>query len=110
RRAAGRVLVSTFASHLHRLQQVLDISARTERRVAIVGRGMIQNVATGERLGYLRVPPGLLVDLAEAQKLPPERVTILSTGSQAEPLSALTRIAMNNHKQVKIGPGDTIIF
>ncbi len=110
RRARGRVLVSTFASHLHRIQQVLDLSARAERRVAIVGRGMVQNVATGERLGYLRVPPGLLVDLAEAQKLPPERVTLLSTGSQAEPLSALTRIAMNDHKQVQIGPGDTVIF
>ena len=110
RRAGGRVLVSTFASHLHRIQQVLDLSVRTGRRVAIVGRGMVQNVATGERLGYLRVPPGLLVDLTEAQKLPAEQVTLLSTGSQAEPLSALTRIAMNDHKQVQIGAGDTVIF
>jgi len=110
RRAGGRVLVSTFASHLHRIQQVLDLSVRTGRRVAIVGRGMVQNVATGERLGYLRVPPGLLVDLTEAQKIPAEQVTLLSTGSQAEPLSALTRIAMNDHKQVQIGAGDTVIF
>jgi len=110
RRAGGRVLVSTFASHLHRIQQVLDLSARTGRRVAIVGRGMVQNVATGERLGYLRVPPGLLVDLAESRNLPPEQVTLLPTGSQAEPLSALTRIAMNDHKQVQIGVGDTVIF
>ncbi len=110
RRARGRVLVSTFASHLHRIQQVLDLSARTERRVAIIGRGMVQNVAAGERLGYLRVPAGLLVDLDEAQSLAPEGVTILSTGSQAEPLSALTRIAMNDHKQVRVAPGDTVIF
>ncbi len=110
RRARGRVLVSTFASHLHRIQQVLDLSARTERKVAVVGRSMVQNVAIGEQLGYLRVPAGLLVDLAEAQKLPPERVTLISTGSQAEPQSALTRIAMDDHTQATVGPGDTVVF
>jgi ribonuclease J len=110
RRAAGRILVSTFASHLHRIQQVLDLAARTERTVAVVGRGMVQNLAIGQQLGYLRVPPGLVVDVGELQRLPPERVVLLTTGSQAEPLSALTRIAMNDHKQVKVGPGDTVIF
>jgi ribonuclease J len=110
RRARGRMLVSTFASHLHRIQQVLDLSASAGRRVAIVGRGMVQNVAIGQRLGYLRVPPDLVVDLGEAQRLPPERVTLLATGSQAEPQSALTRIAMNDHKQVTLAPGDTVIF
>ena len=110
RRATGRIFVSTFASHLHRIQQVLDLAARTDRRVAVVGRGMVQNLAIGQALGYLRVPPGLIVDLGELQKLPPERVALLTTGSQAEPLSALTRIAMNDHKQVQVAPGDTVIF
>jgi ribonuclease J len=110
RQTRGRVLVATFASHLHRIQQVLDISARTGRRVAVVGRGMIQNVETGQKLGYLRVPPGLLIDLGEARQLSPEQVTLLSTGSQGEPMSALTRIAMDDHKQVKVGAGDTVIM
>jgi len=110
RRARGRILVSTFASHLHRIQQVLDLAALTDRKVAVVGRGMVQNVTVGQELGYLRVPPGLLVDVGELQRLAPERVALLTTGSQAEPLSALTRIAMNDHKQVTVGPGDTVIF
>ncbi|MCC6766984.1 MAG: ribonuclease J [Deltaproteobacteria bacterium] len=109
-RARGRVLVATFASHLHRIQQVLDVSAKTGRRVAVLGRGMVQNVQTGQELGYLRVPSGLIVDLAEARGLPPDRVTLLSTGSQGEPLSALARIAMDDHKQVKIEAGDTVIM
>ena len=110
RRAKGRILVSTFASHLHRIQQVFDLAALTDRKVAVVGRGMVQNVTVGQELGYLRVPPGLLVDLGELQRLPAERVALITTGSQAEPLSALTRIAMNDHKQVTVGPGDTVIF
>ena len=110
RRARGRVLVATFASHLHRIQQVLDVSATTGRRVAVLGRGMVQNVEIGRDLGYLRVPPGLIVDVAEARGLPPERVTLLSTGSQGEPLSALARIAMDDHKQVRVEPGDTVIM
>jgi ribonuclease J len=109
-RSHGRVLVATFASHLHRIQQVLDVSARTGRRVAIVGRGMLQNVQTGQDLGYLRVPPGLIIDVAEARGLLPSQVTLLSTGSQGEPMSALTRIAMDDHKQVRIGVGDTVIM
>ncbi len=109
-RSRGRVLVATFASHLHRIQQVLDVSAKAGRRVAVVGRGMVQNLQTGQDLGYLRVPPGLIVDLAAVAALPPSQVTLLSTGSQGEPLSALTRIAMDDHKQVKIGAGDTVIM
>jgi ribonuclease J len=109
-RARGRVLVSTFASHLHRIQQVIDVSRRTGRRVAVIGRGMVANVAIGQDLGYLHVPPALLVDPAEARQLPPERLTVLTTGSQAEPLSALTRIAMNDHRQIAVEPGDTVIL
>jgi ribonuclease J len=108
--ARGRVLVATFASHLHRIQQVLDVSARTGRKVAVVGRGMVQNVETGQALGYLRVPSGLVIDVGDARQLPPERVTYLSTGSQGEPMSALARIAMDDHKQVQVGAGDTVIM
>ena len=109
-RARGRVLVSTFASHLHRMQQVFDLSARTGRKVAIAGRGMVTNVAIGQELGYLRVPSDLIVDLGQVKQLPAAGVTILTTGSQAEPLSALARIAMNDHRQVAVEPGDTVVF
>jgi ribonuclease J len=110
RRASGRVLVSTFASHLHRIQQVIDISARTNRRVAVVGRGMVQNIAIGQQLGYVRVPPGLHADVGELKQLSAAQVTLLTTGSQAEPLSALSRIAMDDHRQVAVKPGDTVIY
>ncbi len=109
-RARGRVLVSTFASHLHRIQQVLDVSARSNRRVAVVGRSMLKNIEIGQELGYLRVPGGLLADVGALKDLPADRVTILSTGSQAEPQSALSRIAMNDHRQVRVERGDTVIF
>ena len=110
RRAKGRVLVSTFASHLHRIQQVFDCSARADRRVAVVGRSMLKNIEIGQKLGYLRVPPGLLMDIGDLKDLPRDRATVISTGSQAEPQSALSRIAMNDHKQVQIERGDTVIF
>ncbi len=109
-RAHGRVLVSTFASHLHRIQQVIDISARSGRRVAAVGRGMVTNIAIGEALGYLRVPAGVLADVGEARQIEPDRLTLLTTGSQAEPLSALARIATNDHRQVTIEAGDTVVL
>lgn len=106
----GRVLVSTFASHLHRMQQVIDLSARTNRRVAVAGRGMVNNIAIGQDLGCLRVPDGVMIDLNEARQVPPDRLTVLTTGSQAEPRSALTRIAMNGYKKLAIDPGDTVIL
>jgi ribonuclease J len=109
-RAAGRILVSTFASHLHRIQQVLNLSATTNRRVAVIGRSMVTNVAIGQQLGYLRVPSGLLADAGEIRQLPRDGVTVLSSGSQAEPMSALTRIAMNDHRQVAVEAGDTVIL
>jgi ribonuclease J len=110
RQSPGRVLVATFASHLHRIQQVIDISARNGRKVALAGRGMVANVGIGRDLGYLKVPSGVLIDLGEAKQLPPEQLTVLTTGSQAEPQSALTRIAMNDYKKLQIGPGDTVIL
>jgi ribonuclease J len=106
----GKVIVSTFASHVHRIQQVFDVSHRLGRRVALVGRSLGVNVALAMELGHLRVPPNTLVDLSRVSALAPDEVTIIATGSQAEPLSALARIAMNDHPMVKAGPGDTLVL
>lgn len=106
----GKVFIATFASHIHRIQQVLDVSHRLGRRVALVGRSLTVNVAVATKLRYLRPPAGVLVDLAAARELAADEVTILATGSQGEPLSALTRIAMNGHPQVSAAAGDTVVL
>jgi ribonuclease J len=108
--APGRILVATFASHIHRIQQVLDLAARSGRRVALLGKSMVGNVAVAAELGYLAVPPGLLVSLEELAELPPARQVILSTGSQGEPNSAVALIAAGEHKYVEAAPGDLVIF
>jgi ribonuclease J len=110
RAAAGKVFVATFASHVHRIQQVLDVSRLLGRRVALVGRSLATNVAIASELGHLRAPRDLLVDLAAVGDLPAREVTVLATGSQGEPLSALTRIAMNDHPQVSATPGDVVVL
>ena len=110
RQATGRVLVTTFSSHIHRLQQVIDCAVRFDRRVALVGRSLIAHVAVARDLGLLHVPEGTLVDLAQARDLPRERVALLTAGSQAEATSALVRIAMNAHKQVSLDPGDVVVL
>ncbi len=110
RRSTGAVFVTTFASHIHRIQQVLDVSQRLGRRVALVGRSLNVNVALASEIGHLRLPPDGLADLTEIRDLPPEAVTILATGSQAEPLSALMRIAMDDHPHVHARPGDTVVL
>ena len=109
-RAAGRVIVATFASHIHRIQQVLTLAARHRRRVALLGMSMQKNVALAAELGYLRVPDDLLMDLEDLAGLPPERQVILSTGSQGEPNSALALMAAREHKYVQIAPGDLVII
>jgi len=109
-RATGRVLVATFSSNIHRLQQVIDAAAASRRRVVISGRSMEQNVATARRLGFLSVPDGVLADLRELPALPAERTVILTTGSQGEPLSSLSRIALDDHRQIRIQPGDQVIL
>jgi len=106
----GRVLVATFASHIHRLQQVVNLSYKHGRSVGIVGKRLIANTQIAEETGHLSFPPGAVVDAAEVSRFDPERVTLLTTGSQGEPLSALTRIASNDHSQVKLEPGDTVIL
>ena len=108
--ASGRVIVATFASHIHRIQQVLDLAARCGRHVALLGRSMIANVAVATDLGYLRVPDGLVLPLEDLAELPAQRQVILSTGSQGEPNSALSLMAAGEHKYVQAGAGDLVIF
>ena len=110
RRAPGRVLVTTFSSHIHRMQQVIDCAARFRRRVALVGRSLVSHVGVARELGLLKVPEGTLVDLGPAADLPRERVAYITAGSQAEPASALVRIAMDAHKQVKVAADDTVVL
>jgi ribonuclease J len=109
-KATQRVIVTCFASHVHRVQQVLDVSAAHGRNVALVGRSMLRNMGIAAELGRLRVPPGLLVDLEEAMAMPDHRVLFVSTGSQGEPLSALSRMARGEHRQIRIRPGDTVVL
>jgi ribonuclease J len=109
-RAEQRVIVACFASHVHRVQQVLDIALRRGRRVAMVGRSMVRNMGIATDLGLLRVPDGLLVDLDEAMELPERKVLFVSTGSQGEPLSALSRMARGEHRQIRVRPGDTVVL
>ena len=108
--APGRVLLTTFASNVHRLQQVFDIAGRVGRRVAIVGRSMENNAQIAAKLGYLRVPDGLMLPTEAIGRTPPERVIILTTGSQGEPMSALSRMATGEHRAVDLVPGDTVIL
>jgi ribonuclease J len=108
--ASGRIIVATFASHIHRIQQVLDLAARWGRQVALLGKSMAANVAVASELGYLRVPEGLLLPLEDLSDLPPARQVILSTGSQGEPHSALALMAAGEHKYFAVGPGDLVIF
>ena len=105
-----RIIVACFASHVHRVQQVLDAAAEHGRKVAYVGRSMVRNMGIARDLGYLNVPPGLIVDTKSVADLPPEKVVLISTGSQGEPLSALSRIAQRNHNFVHIEEGDTVVL
>ncbi|EHR50402.1 putative hydrolase of the metallo-beta-lactamase superfamily [Saccharomonospora marina XMU15] len=105
-----RVIVACFASHVHRVQQVLDAAERHGRRVAFVGRSMVRNMTIAAELGLLDIPQGLLVDLDEAVNLPESKVLFVSTGSQGEPLSALSRMARGEHRQISIRAGDTVVL
>jgi ribonuclease J len=110
--AQQRIIVSCFSSHVHRVQQVLDAAAEHDRKVALVGRSMVRNMGVARELGYLRVPHvpgGLIVEQKEAEDLPPERIVLISTGSQGEPMSALARMAGRDHP-IRIAEGDTVIL
>jgi len=108
--AKGRVIVASFASHVHRVQQVLDAAHEHDRRVAFIGRSMVRNMGIARDLGLLRIPAGLVVGMDEALTLPPEGIVLMSTGSQGEPMSALGRMATGDHRHVTVAPGDTVVL
>jgi ribonuclease J len=108
--APGRIIIATFASLLSRVQQVIDAASRYERVVALVGRSMVNNVQMAIDLGYLNIPKAMLIRAEDINKFPPERVVIICTGSQGEPTSALTRIANQDHRLVRIQKNDTVIL
>ena len=109
-KARGRIIVACFASHVHRVQQVLDAAVDAERQVAFVGRSMVRNMQIARELGLLRVPDRVMIDLKMAEELPSRRVMLISTGSQGEPLSALSRMANRSHQTINISTDDTILL
>ena len=106
----SRVIIATFASNVDRLQQILNLAAKYERKAAIDGRSMISMVRTAEEQGYLKIPENTLIEMEEVNDYPPEKVVLLITGSQGEPMAALSRIARDVHRNVRIMPGDLVIF
>jgi ribonuclease J len=110
RESTGRILVTTFSSHIHRMQQVIDLAVRFRRKVGLVGRSLVSHASIARDLGLLHVPDGLFVDLGIARGLPRDEVVLITAGSQAEAASALMRIAMNAHPKVGIDPGDTVVM
>jgi len=108
-RAPRRVIVASFSSHVHRVQQVLDAAAANGRRVALLGRSMVRNMGIAADLGYLKVPEGVLIDYKKAADLPDDEIVYMSTGSQGEPMAVLARMANLDH-QIEVGPGDTVIL
>ncbi|OEH85964.1 ribonuclease J [Desulfuribacillus stibiiarsenatis] len=110
RSSKQRIIVATFASNVHRIQQVVESAVKFHRKITVVGRSMINVVQIAMDLGYLHVPDGVLVDIDEIDKLPADEIVILSTGSQGEPMSALSRMARGAHRKVEVLPGDTVIL
>ncbi|MDY6029659.1 MAG: ribonuclease J, partial [Acidaminococcaceae bacterium] len=110
RSAKKRIIVATFSSNVHRIQQVVDAAVKYKRKVAVIGRSMINVVNIAKELGYLKAPEGVIIDIDETRNYSDEQIVIITTGSQGEPMSALTRMALNDHKKVNIKPGDTVII
>lgn len=106
----SRIIIATFASNVHRIQQVINTAAEFNRKVAVVGRSMVTVVDVSQQLGYLNIPKGMLIEPEEVDRLPDNQVVIITTGSQGEPMAALTRMANNNHRQIAIRHGDTVII
>ena len=110
RNANRKVFISTFASNVHRVQQVVDAAEKTNRKLALLGRSMVNVVSVASELGYLTIPDGMLIEANEIRRMDPEKVAILCTGSQGEPMAALSRLSSSNFRQVEIHPEDTVIF
>ncbi|MDP9806980.1 ribonuclease J [Trueperella bonasi] len=108
--ARGKVIVASFASHVHRVQLVIDAAVKHDRKVCFVGRSMVRNMGIAHELGYLSIPEGTLVELGQAANLPDEDIVYMSTGSQGEPMAAISRIANGNHRSITVGPNDTVVF
>ncbi|RDB49856.1 ribonuclease J, partial [Tsukamurella tyrosinosolvens] len=109
-RAKGRVIVASFASHVHRIQQIAEVAMAHNRRITFVGRSMVRNMALAQELGYMHLPEGVEVDLDTAASLPDDRVVLISTGSQGEPLAALSRMARGEHRNITISPNDLVVL
>jgi ribonuclease J len=109
-RADGRIVVTSFASNIHRVQQVVDAAAALGRKVALVGRSMRKNVNIGRSLGHIELPEGIVIQPQEVEDWPDHKVVVISTGSQGEPLSALRRMAHNDHRSIRLHKGDTVVF
>ncbi|MET8261499.1 ribonuclease J [Micromonospora sp. NPDC005553] len=109
-KAKGRIIVASFASHVHRVQQVFDSAAEHGRKVALIGRSMVRNMGIARDLGLLNIPAGLVISIDEATTLPPDEIVLMSTGSQGEPMSALGRMASGDHRHITIAPGDTVVL
>lgn len=109
-KARRKVFISTFASNVHRVQQVVDAALKSNRKLALLGRSMVNVVSVASELGYLDIPDGMLIEASEVNGMDPERVAILCTGSQGEPMAALSRLASSNYRQVEVLPEDTIIL
>jgi ribonuclease J len=108
--ASGRILISTFSSNIHRIQQVLNLSLEFDRKIVLVGRSMASNAKIAADRGYLEIPDGILIDIKDMENVSDRKLTILSTGSQAEPMSALSLMAFDKHKYLKVKPGDVMVL
>ena len=105
-----RIIIATFASNIYRIQQIIDLAVQEGRKVAFSGRSMVNNTAMAQELGYMHIPEGTLINIDELNRYAPDEVVLITTGSQGEPLSALSRMASCSHRQVRVGPGDFIII
>lgn len=110
RLAKGRIIVATFASNIHRIQQVVNAAVQYDRKIAITGRSMFNSTRIAMELGYLHIPEEHLIDVDKLNNFPPHKVSLLTTGSQGEPMSALCRIATSDHRNIEISPGDTVVI